>query len=251
MIYQGSKARLRKYLLPVLQGCIDKYNVKQYFEPFVGGANVIDHIRCDLRIGNDYNSELITLLKYMQKHPKLDMFPEHCPFEHYADVRESRKNKTGKYSEAYTAGIGYFASYGGRYFDGGYGRDARGGREIYSERLRAAKEQAPDLAGIDFTSQPFTSYFSIGFSKWVIYMDPPYRGTKVYDGKNGFDYEAFYDWARKLSKDNYVFISEYWMPEDFIPVWSKERNVLQKSNRTVADKAVEKLFVLKGGLYEV
>ena len=47
------------------------------------------------------------------------------------DVRENRKNKTNKYSVEYTAGIGYFASFCGRYFDGGYGRDSKDGRCIY------------------------------------------------------------------------------------------------------------------------
>ena len=42
--------------------------------------------------------------------------------------------------------------------------------------------------------------------------------------------------------NNYVFISEYYMPNDFECVWSKEVKVLQKSDRTKGDVAVEKLF---------
>lgn len=38
MIYQGNKARLRKYIVPVLQKCIDDNNIKLYIEPFVGGG---------------------------------------------------------------------------------------------------------------------------------------------------------------------------------------------------------------------
>lgn len=131
MIYQGNKARLRKYIVPILQKCIDDNNITCYIEPFVGGANVIDHIKCDIRIGSDNNSELIALLNYMKQDESLSIFPKDCPFEHYADVRENRKQKGIKYSTEYTSGIGYFASYGGRYFDGGYGRDSKGGRCIY------------------------------------------------------------------------------------------------------------------------
>lgn len=49
MIYQGSKAKLRKYIVPVLQDCIDRHGVTEYVEPFVVGANIIDHIRCEMR----------------------------------------------------------------------------------------------------------------------------------------------------------------------------------------------------------
>ena len=37
MIYQGSKSRLKKYILPIIQDYIDTYNIKAYIEPFVGG----------------------------------------------------------------------------------------------------------------------------------------------------------------------------------------------------------------------
>lgn len=53
MIYQGSKLKLRKYIAPVLQDCIDRHGVTEYVEPFVGGANMIDHIRCEKRYGSD------------------------------------------------------------------------------------------------------------------------------------------------------------------------------------------------------
>lgn len=114
MIYQGSKSKLRKFIAPVLQDCIDRHGVTEYIEPFVGGANMIDHIQCENRYGSDNNPELIALLKYMQKDPALGIAPEHCDFDHYKDVRENRKNGTGKYSAEYTALVGYFASYGGK-----------------------------------------------------------------------------------------------------------------------------------------
>ena len=245
MIYQGNKARLRKYIIPVLQKCIDENNITCYIEPFLGGANVIDHIKCDCRIGSDNNSELIALLNYMKQDESLSIFPKDCTFEYYKDVRENRKLKGIKYSPEYTAGIGYFASYGGRYFDGGYGRDNKGGRGIYAERLQYAKEQArqPLFKSIDsFEVRDYTEWKDT--ENCVFYLDPPYRNTKVYNGKKGFDYENFYDFVRELSKHNFVFISEYNMPSDFKCIWSKERKVLQKSDRKEAEIAVEKLFIL-------
>ena len=240
MIYQGSKARLRPYIVPIIQKCIDDNDITIYIEPFVGGANVIDHIKCKKRIGTDNNEELIELLNYMKLNPNLSEFPEGCSFEHYADVRENRKNGTNKYTKAYIAGIGYFASYAGRYFDGGYGRDANGKRNISAERLAYARNQAPLLKDIEFGVCDYTKYSD--YKNCVFYLDPPYKGTKSYKGIQDFDYVKFYDFCRKLSKHNFVFISEYNMPNDFKCIWEKERKVSQKSNRIKAYTAVEKLY---------
>lgn len=46
MIYMGSKNRLSKHLIPIIQSYITE-NTVGYLEPFVGGANVIDKIKCD------------------------------------------------------------------------------------------------------------------------------------------------------------------------------------------------------------
>ena len=244
MIYQGSKARLKKDILPILQKCVDDNSIGTYIEPFVGGANIIDSIERCRRIGSDINYELIQLLKYMQEHPELEGFPEDCSFEHYREVRSARYSDD--FPAWYTAGIGYFASYGGRYFDGGYGRDPDGRRNHYAERLTAARKQAPKLSGIEFRTEDYL-YYS-GCENCVFYLDPPYKGTKAYNGKNGFNYDEFYDFCRKLSKKNWVFISEYAMPDDFECVWQKQRKVFQRSDRLKADVVVEKLFVFKEGL---
>lgn len=73
MKYMGSKSRIAKYIVPILQECIDSNNVTTYIEPFVGGANIIDKIRCQERIGSDINPYLIALLKRVQEgKPLLD-----------------------------------------------------------------------------------------------------------------------------------------------------------------------------------
>lgn len=151
MVYQGSKNRIAKYIIPIIQSYIDENNITVYIEPFCGGANVIDKIICQNKIASDYNEDLIALLKYVQKDNSLSIAPDECTFEHYSDVRKNKN--TNKYSKEYAALIGYCASYGGRYFDGGYGRDSKGGRSIYIERLNNLKEQAPNLNGIHFFLQ--------------------------------------------------------------------------------------------------
>lgn len=45
MKYMGSKSRIAKDIVPIIQKCIDDNNLETYIEPFVGGANIIDKIK--------------------------------------------------------------------------------------------------------------------------------------------------------------------------------------------------------------
>lgn len=248
MVYQGSKARLIKDILPYIQNCIDNNKIKAYIEPFVGGANVIQYVNCQARAGFDVNAELIALLRYMRDCPDLGQFPEHCSFEHYAEVKEDSKKprEERKFQPFYTAGIGYFASYGGKYFNGGYARAK--GRDMYAERLARARKEAPRLNGIRFCHIDFNE-LNFFHRKCFIYCDPPYKGTTGYASKS-FNYELFYEWLREISKNCFVLVSEYAMPDDFLCIWSKERKVMQNSDRKLAEIACEKLYTFKGGLYD-
>ena len=55
------------------------------------------------------------------------------------------------------------------------------------------------------------------------------------------DYERFWDWVRKMSEKNYVFVSEQSAPEDFTAIWTQE--VKRTTNRENNFKAVEHLFI--------
>lgn len=49
MWYMGSKNRLSKYLVPIIESYINE-KTEGYIEPFVGGANIIDKVNCDNKI---------------------------------------------------------------------------------------------------------------------------------------------------------------------------------------------------------
>ena len=55
MVYQRSKNRISKFLVPIIQKYIDDNNIKTYIEPMVGGANIIDKIVCENKVGGDIN----------------------------------------------------------------------------------------------------------------------------------------------------------------------------------------------------
>lgn len=252
MIYMGSKARLKKHILPYIQECIDGNGISLYVEPFVGGANVIDSVRCARRFGCDANTELIHLLRYMRDNPAMEAAPKEVTFEHYKEVRQARKDRTMRYSIPYTAMVGYFASYAGRYFDGGYGRDAKGERSMYKERLAYARKQAPALKGIQFCKQDYREVLSSSrmSERPFVYCDPPYRGTKQYGAVKGIDYDEYYGLLGGIKDTAFVLCSEFEMPEDrFVCIWDKERSVLLVSDREEGNKAIERLYTPRGGLY--
>jgi len=71
----------------------------------------------------------------------------------------------------------------------------------------------------------------------VIYCDPPYEGTNC--GKyGGFDSGRFHEWARR--QDN-IFISEYYMPSNFIEIANTEKVVLSAANGN-SNTATERLY---------
>ena len=241
----GSKSRIAKYIVPIIQKYIDDNNVKIYWEPFVGGANVIDKIKCDKKIGTDINKYLIELLKHVQNGNKLY---DSVPKDLYNKARTAfyKKDTTG-FEDWQIGNIGFVASYNGRWFDGGY---AKSGYEKtknglrYRDYYREAKDniltQASKLNGITF----FTSdYVHLKPNDCVVYCDPPYQNTKQYANSIKFDYDKFWNVIRKWSKNNIVLISEQNAPNDFECIWQQE--VIRSIKTTDKKKSVEKLFKYK------
>ena len=234
MKYVGSKNRISKQIAPIIQKCIDENNITTYIEPFVGGANMIDKIRCKTRIGNDIHSELIALFQELQKGWQP---PLHISEEEYNKVRDNKS----EYPDYYIAFVGFCATFGSKYF-GGYARgfkaDKTTPRDIPNEAIRNLLEQVSNIQDVEFTCKNYLDFKNL--KGCVIYLDPPYEGTTKYKN-NDFDYDIFWDWTRELSKDNYVFISEYNAPPDFECIWSKKVTTSLKVHEH--EDRVEKLFI--------
>lgn len=240
--YVGSKNRISKYIAPIIQSYIDNMpNCKGYIEPFVGGANMIDKIKCDNRIGLDVHKYLIALLKYVSNGGVL---PFDFSEEEYISVRDNPSN----YNDWYVGLIG-FNSFGAKRFGGyprGFKSDKTTPRNIVAEGINNLKKQAPNLKGIKFINKSFQELNPNKVKGYVIYCDPPYRDTTKY-ATSKFPYGEFYDWCRKFSKENVVLISEYNMPDDFECIWQKEVTTSLDNNRVGKDIArVEKLFIYRG-----
>ena len=73
----------------------------------------------------------------------------------------------------------------------------------------------------------------------IVYCDIPYKGKSKYLSE--FDYERFYEWARVQTHP--IFISEYWMPDDFACVAEIER-ISKLSPKNNNCRNIEKIFTL-------
>lgn len=63
MKYMGSKSRIKKHIVPILQKLIDDNNIEMYIDVMAGGMNVIDSIKCKTKIANDISTPLIEMWK--------------------------------------------------------------------------------------------------------------------------------------------------------------------------------------------
>ena len=238
MKYVGSKNRLSKQLAPIIQSYINK-GCNAYIEPFVGGANMIDKINHPHKYGYDSHKYLIALLKQAQTNT--NVFPKSIDEQTYQYVKERIDDNS--FPDWFVGLVG-FCSFGGKWFGGyprGYKADRVTPRDITNETIRNLIKQAPNLAGINFACCDFRSIpiSELGESN-VIYCDPPYKGTTKY-ATDTFPYDEYYGWCQKLSKDNIVLCSEYWMPDNFEVVWEGRLTcTLDKSSRS--DK-IEKLYL--------
>ena len=243
MKYMGSKSRIAKNIVPIIQSYIDKNNIETYVEPFVGGANVIDKIRCKRKIACDKQNYLIELYKNLDK---LNKLPQFVTKEHYLDVRNSFNNKDNKYEDWYIGAIGFLASYNGRFFDGGYAGlvNTKIGtiRNYYDEAKRNLESQLGNLQGIEWYNGDYITLCS-NANNSVIYCDPPYQGTTQYEISKDFDYNEFWDWCKSMSKNNIVLVSENNARNDFKCIWSQEvKRTIDNNKRT---NSVEKLFTYR------
>lgn len=238
MKYVGSKNRLSKQLAPLIQEYItDKTTM--YIEPFVGGANMIDKIKCPIKIGTDVHEKLIALLTHIQDDDNVINLPDTITEDEYISVRDNKDD----YPDWYVGLVGFGATFGAKYF-GGFARDKTGKRDVPNESIRNIINQAPNLKGIKFGVGSYKDYDPKTIAGAVIYCDPPYKSTLGY--RDAFSHEEFYAWCILMAENNTVLISEYDMPEDmFEELWSKDVTMGRTSAKSVDRSRTEKLYKVR------
>lgn len=243
MKYMGSKAKIAKYILPYIHSYIMSNNIKLYIEPFIGGANMIDKVQCQRKVGSDIDRHLVALLNHVKNGGAL---PEDISFDLYKDVRTNRN--TGKYQDWFVGAVEFLASFNGRGFTGGYAKPSyetkKDGTKIlrnyYQECKRNILKQAENLRNVEIYQGSYEMYSNVRGA--LIYCDPPYKDTKAYN--NSFDHDKFWEWVRQMSNYNMVLVSEETAPADFDIIW--QQSIKRTINASDKKISTEKLFIYKG-----
>lgn len=243
MKYMGSKSRIVDNILPIIQERLRDYNIKTYIEPFCGGANVIDKVQCDIKIASDNHKYLIEMFNNLNHIKNL---PDFITKKHYSDVRNCFNKGLNIYPDWYIGAVGFLASYNGRFFDGGYAGivHTKTGteRNYYDEARRNLLEQIPHLQDVFFQYGDYEELYSDMYD-CLFYCDIPYKGVKQYGTSKNFDYNRFWNWAKRMSEKNIVLVSEHEAPSEWECIWQREVRRTIDNNKRV--KAIEKLFEIR------
>lgn len=241
MRYQGSKARIAKYILPIVTKnlTVDRW----YVEPFMGGCNTLSLVDSKKKIGNDFNEFVVEAWKAFQR--GVEPVPSITELEYYA-IKEDYLQGSGKYEKWMIGYVGSSCSYGGGWWNGYAKFNPRKNEDHIKEAYNGTMRQIRTFKHLASTTFTFGSYDDMEIPNGsVIYCDPPYASTKKYE--SDFDNDAFWEWCRKMGRiGNEVYISEYSAPSDFKCVWSKKRKDGMGTYREGEKQSVkiEKLFTI-------
>jgi DNA adenine methylase len=235
MRYYGGKGVQGKQISAIISMIIGESSDAIYLEPFCGALGVLRHVAKNFKkcYANDACKDLIMLLKEVKngkfQNPKITK-------EKWLKFKYSAK------SSADRAFAGFGCSYGGVWFNG-YINNPTNNDMIYSSLIRLI----PKIGNVTFSNKDYLIFlksFEFGTSKkYVIYMDPPYKGTCNLPWEE-FDSTQFWNIVRKLSKTKNVtvIVSEVSAPSDFKCVYKfKRRNGMHNiSDKTEIE---EKLYM--------
>ncbi len=134
MQYLGGKAKIAKPLAAL----INSFKPTVYWEPFIGGCNVLPLVAASVRVGSDVHPPLIAMYRALQQ----GWEPPECVSEgEYAAARALSDEDPLK------GFIGFGCSFSGRWFEG-YARNRRG--DNFAGQAKRALAKVFPLAGTEF-----------------------------------------------------------------------------------------------------
>lgn len=230
MAYLGGKGKGAEHIIKALNN--SSFDDMDYVEPFCGYCHILRRVENKKSYtASDNNEILIELLKYIQKGGE---HYEITPDEYSALKKNPDTNKA-------KAGYAAFAySYNGKFF-GGYVSTYKD--RNYPEERKRYYDLLYDNDTFQNTEFKYDTYEWIkDLSNTLIYCDPPYANTTEYH--TAFDSNHFWDVMREVSKNNYVFISEYTAPADFICIDYKTKGT-SLSGKGTTRRNKERLYIHK------
>lgn len=219
MRYQGSKAKIAKYILPIITKNLT--DDKWYVEPFMGGCNTFGLVDTSRKIGNDYNQYVVDMWNAFKDGEK----PlSNVSYDLYLKIKKSYESKDGKYPNWIIGYVGNACSYGGGWWNGYAKYNIKKKENHILEAYNGTMRQISNFKHLESAKFVYGSYDKLEIpDNSIIYCDPPYASTKKYE--SDFDNEAFWEWCRniKKSKKCEIYISEYAAPSDFKCIWEMQR----------------------------
>jgi len=251
--YHGGKQRIGKQLAEVIVNkslniahSVDKgWTIKGYCEPFCGMLGVYQHIP------ELFKEEGLFLKKYKagDTNKSVIMMWEDAKrgWEPPTTMTEKKYNKLKDGPDsAVKCFVGHQYSFGGQYFKGYSHKYGKTGN--YPRTRARIKNTARKMSKTVFKHGSYTQYSNL--KDYVIYCDPPYNNSHQWYREEGtFDSKEFFEWCRKMSEHNIVFVTEYKAPRDFEKVWSKNikmtgKMVSQKYGKGSYTLRVENLYLV-------
>lgn len=227
MRYVGGKARIARHIVGAILADTDARGV--WFEPFVGGGNVLEHAAP--HFGRCYAADAHPDLIMMWEHVTAGgMVPQSVSREEYAALRRAEPSWLRGFA-------GFGASFGGKWF-GGWA-------DISSPRIGSARTVSRQAGvfgrhGARFRCARFgTIDPPIGS---VVYCDPPYAGATGY-AVGGFDRTVFFNTLTSWAGCRDIYVSEYALPAGVFAkeIWSGARRASLKATDNT-EVRVERLF---------
>jgi DNA adenine methylase len=223
----GGKFRTGKEIAHFLES--KRTHGQVYFEPFVGGAWVLQEISGD-RIASDGCHPLISLY--------IDLQSGWIPPDFISEYEYNEFKNNGNKYDGMTGFIGFGCSFSGKYF-GGYARSEN--RNYCLNAKNSLIKQLPKIKDVQFLYGEYDLHFPVDK---LIYCDPPYENTTQYGYSKKFDHAKFWNKMREWSKYNTVIISEYNAPDDFKCALEIETKTGMRCSG-IKEKRIEKLFMIK------
>lgn len=208
MRYQGGKSKIAKHI----SALINEIDLDRYYEPFVGGASVLELVEKKHRYASDNCPDLIAMWRAIQYGWKP---PSDVSRDEYQKLR-ARFCPEGLPLRGF---VGYGCSWGAKFF-GGYASGE--GRNFADESARSIERTKPLIKDVVFDCHDYARGIGIGAEPMVIYCDPPYEGTTGYSGRM-FEHDLFWAWCDVMvQRGHKVLVSELQAPDDWEIVWEKE-----------------------------
>lgn len=230
MRYLGGKARQAKWIRDEILKLRGSRQI--YIEPFTGGGSVLASVAPHFPyvIGSDIVPDLIELYRAVQSGwiPPTELTKEQYEFLRGSDPSALR------------AWAAFAASYNGKFF-AGYG-PAASGRNYLEESKNAMLKKSAGFKHVFFDCCSYDMHSPD--SSCVVYCDPPYADTEMYQGAPQFDHARF--WATMdawTSTGALVLVSEYVAPSHWRALSSVKRVETMNHSGPSSGARQETLFI--------